>query len=114
MLRAHGLAQMAIKAADPQAKVGIAPTGRLCYPITDSPEDMAAAKKATFTADEETFTWCHHWTMDPIFYGRFPEDGGPVMDGLVKTVSAEDLAVINQRPDMLGYNIYNGIKSVVT
>ena len=108
MLLAHGMAQKAIKAADPEAVVGIAPTGRLCYPVTDSPEDVAAAKKAAFTADEETFTWCHHWVMDPIFYGRFPEDGGPVMDKLVKTVSAEDLALINQRPDVLGYNIYNG------
>ena len=108
MLLAHGLAQKAIKAADPEAKVGIAPTGGLCYPATDAPEDIAAAKKATFTTTEEKFTWNFHWILDPICYGRFPEDGGPKLDALIKTVSAEDMASIQGMPDVLGYNIYNG------
>lgn len=108
LLMAHGLAQKAIKAVCPEAKVGIAPTGGLCYPATDSPEDIAAARKATFTTVEEKFTWNFHWFLDPICYGRFPEDGGPTLDALIKTVSAEDMATIQGMPDILGYNIYNG------
>lgn len=106
-LIAHGLAMRAIKAADPDAVVGIASTGNLCYPSTETPENIAAAKKATFNV-EGFWSFTHHWLLDPICFGRFPTDCGEEMQALVKTVNEEEMEIIHCPPDILGFNIYNG------
>ena len=105
-LLAHGLAQRAIKEADPDAIVGIASTGRLCYPETDA--DIDAARSATFAVSDDDWTFTHHWLLDPICLGRFPEAQGTNLGLLAKTVSDADMDIIHTIPDMLGYNIYNG------
>ena len=103
---AHGLAQRAILAADPGALVGIASTGNLCYP--EAPEDISAARRATFDTVPGNWIFTHHWLLDPICLGRFPDCAGTVLEPLVKSVTAAELAVIHTVPHMLGYNIYNG------
>ena len=105
-LLAHGYAMGAMKAADPDAIVGIASTGRLCYPETDA--DIGAARAATFAVSDDDWTFTHHWLLDPICLGRFPEAKGTNLGDLVKTVSEADMAIIHTVPDILGYNIYNG------
>lgn len=107
-LLAHGFAQRAIKAADPDAVVGIASTGRLCYPEFEIPLDIAAAREATFAVSDDDWTFTHHWYLDPIVLGRFPAAEGTELGELAAAVSDEDLAVIHAVPDVLGYNIYNG------
>lgn len=107
-LLAHGLAQRAIKEADPDAIVGIVSTGRLCYPETETSGDIAAARAACFAVSDDDWTFTHHWLLDPICLGRFPEADGTQLGALAKAVSAGDMAVIHTVPDMLGYNIYNG------
>lgn len=107
-LIAHGLAQQAIKASDPGAIVGIASTGRLCYPESESPADIDAARAATFDVSDDDWTFTHHWLLDPICLGRFPEKPGTKLDALAKAVPAADLEIIHTVPDILGYNIYNG------
>ena len=105
---AHGLAQRAIKAVDPEAVVGIASTGRLCYPERETPENIAAARKATFAVSDSDWAFTHHWLLDPICLGRFPECQGTGLEPLVNAVTKEELDIIHTIPDMLGYNIYNG------
>lgn len=107
-MMAHGLAQRAIKEADPDAVVGIASTGNLCYPERETPEDIAAARAATFAVTEENWIFTHHWLLDPICLGRFPACGGTALESLVRAVTPEELALIHTVPDILGYNIYNG------
>lgn len=107
-LLAHGYAQRAIKASDSDAVVGIASTGRLCYPETESPSDIEAARAATFAVSDDDWTFTHHWLLDPICLGKFPEGPGTVLEQLANAVSGADMAIIHCRPDMLGYNIYNG------
>ena len=107
-MMAHGLAQRAIKAADPGAAVGIASTGNLCYPESETPEDIAAARKATFAMTGDNWIFTHQWLLDPIVLGRFPECGGTDLEPLVRAVTQEQLELIHTVPDMLGYNIYNG------
>lgn len=107
-MMAHGLAQRAIKAADPDAVVGIASTGNLCYPETETPENIEAARQATFATDTGNWIFTHQWLLDPICLGRFPPCEGTALEPLVRAVSPEQLAVIHTMPDMLGYNIYNG------
>ena len=69
-LLAHGYAQRAMKEADPDCIVGIASTGRLCYPETNA--DIDAARAATFAVSDDDWTFTHRWLLDPICRGRFP------------------------------------------
>lgn len=108
-LLAHGLAQQAIKAADPKAVVGIASTGRLCYPRQEAcPEDINAARTATFAVDPSDWAFTHHFVLDPICLGHFPDCTGTALEPLTDSVTADDMHIIHTTPDMLGYNIYNG------
>lgn len=107
-LLAHGLAQRAIRAADPEAVVGIASTGRLCYPERETPEDIRAAREATFAVSDDDWAFTHHWLLDPICLGKFPDCGGTALEECVRQVTPEDMSIIHAVPDVLGYNIYNG------
>lgn len=107
-MMAHGLAQRAIKAADPYAVVGIASTGNLCYPSRETQEDIHAARTATFATDPANWIFTHHWLLDPICFGKFPECSGTALESLVNQVTPDQLQIIHAVPDMLGYNIYNG------
>ena len=107
-MMAHGLALRAIKAADPETIVGIASTGNLCYPETETPENIEAARQATFVTDADNWIFTHQWLLDPIVLGRFPDCAGTVLEPLVKKVSPKQMEIIHAVPDMLGYNIYNG------
>ena len=105
---AHGLAQRAIKKVDPEAIVGLASTGNLCYPDTETPENIEAARKATFATDPDWWVFTHHWLLDPIVLGRFPDCAGSPLEELTAKVTPEQMEIIHTVPDMLGYNIYNG------
>ena len=107
-MMAHGLAQRAVKQADPRASVGIASTGNLCYPETETPENIDSARQATFATDAANWIFTHQWLLDPICLGKFPHCAGTVLEPLVQSVTPEQLAIIHTVPDMLGYNIYNG------
>lgn len=107
-LLAHGYAQRAIRAADPAAVIGIASTGRLCYPETETPENIRAAREATFAVEEDNWLFTHNWLLDPICLGAFPDCTGTALEPLVRQVKESDLEIIHAVPDMLGYNIYNG------
>ncbi|MBR4291581.1 MAG: beta-glucosidase [Oscillospiraceae bacterium] len=103
---AHGLAQRAIKETNPAAMVGIASTGNLCYPETEA--DIAAARAATFATAEAFWVFTHHWLLDPICLGRFPDCAGTALEPLVQAVTPQQLELIHTVPDMLGFNVYNG------
>ena len=105
---AHGLAQRAIKEADPSAIVGIASTGNLCYPETETAENIEAARQATFGTAMDFWIFTHQWLLDPICLGHFPDCAGAALEPLVRAVTAEQMEIIHTVPDMLGYNVYNG------
>ena len=48
-LLAHGRAVQALRAADPSAKIGAAPTGSVAFPKSESDADVKAAYEATFS-----------------------------------------------------------------
>lgn len=105
---AHGLAQRAIHSTNPNAVVGIASTGNLCYPETETPEDISAARQATFDTDSNNWIFTHQWLLDPICLGHFPECSGTALESLVHQVTPRQMEIIHTAPDILGYNIYNG------
>ena len=106
LLLAYGLGAKAMRQEDSGAKLGIATTGRLCYPEREA--DTAAAREATFRVSDEDWMFTHQMALDPICLGRFPDCPPGPLQKLMAAVTKEELAAIHQIPDFLGFNIYNG------
>lgn len=105
---AHGLATKALRAADPAAQVGVASTGRLCYPQLDTPANRAAATAATFALADDDWQFVHHWFLDAVVLGRYPDAAGCFLQDMAASVDPADWLIIHQKPDFIGLNIYNG------
>ena len=112
VLRAHGAAVIALreKARQP-IKVGYAPTCGMVYPKEPTPENIEACRKFLFTCpgDMNNWTWNVPWFSDPVFLGKYPEDGLKTYAEFLPQITAEDMALISQPLDFMGENIYNGI-----
>ncbi len=108
---AHGKAVQTIrKYTKKPCKIGYAPCASDVYPVTDSEEDVEAARKAAFDASERHL-WNTSWWIDPVILGKYPEEGvkafaGHFPEALLKK---EDLEQICQPLDFLGINLYRGI-----
>lgn len=108
LMLAHGLSMRAVKAADPDAQVGLASTGRLCYPETDSAGDLAASERATFRLFDDDWAFTHGPVLDAVCKGVFPPCPGTKLEQLARAISTEEWAVIHCPPDFIGINVYNG------
>lgn len=98
VLLAHGKAVKVIReSAKTEAQVGIAMDGLLFIPWTTDETGIEEAKKATFT--EKPDYKAVSWWMDAIMFGKPHSE-------LAKLISEEDLAVIHQKIDFMGYNCY--------
>jgi beta-glucosidase len=105
---AHGRAVSTIRQTAKQKPfIGIAPVGHCCYPDTESPEDVAAARTATFSITSKD-VWNNTWFMDPVCMGRYPEDGLKLFDEDVPAYTDKDMKVIHQPLDFCGINNYRG------
>lgn len=109
VLLAHGKSVQAIRAASPTpCRVGWAPVATVRYPASDRPEDLAAAHAATFGVTART-TWTNTWWNDPVFFGKYPEDGLRLFEAELPEIHAGDLEQIKQPLDFFGVNIYQGV-----
>ncbi|MBB1049031.1 family 1 glycosylhydrolase [Dietzia cercidiphylli] len=102
LLRAHGLAVEAIRAAGPRHEVGVVQQHFPVIAATDSPEDVGAA---------EMFRILTNWLFsDPVLRGAYPEDwvAELVMTtaGLTADQLEQDLVVIASPLDHYGVNYY--------
>ena len=110
-LRAHGQAVINLrKYACRPIKVGYAPTCGMAYPVTDSPEDIEAARKTLFGFHQpmDNWTWNVAWFNDPVFLGKYPEEGLKKFAEYLPEITDEDMKLISQPLDFMGQNIYNG------
>ena len=107
LLRSHGKAVQAIRATSPSAaQVGWAPVGHGMTPGTTSPRDIAAARKATLSVTTPD-CWNATWWMDPVVFGRYPQDGLKLYGKAAPAASDEDMNTIRQPLDFMGLNIYH-------
>lgn len=82
---AHTLAADSLHETDGANLVGMASTGAVCYPASDSPEDIEAARQSMFALPQGVRTFSYALALDPLcFEERYT------------------------RPDFIGLNIYNG------
>ena len=108
-LLAHGKSVQAIRAASPQpCQVGYAPVGDVRVPATESKKDIAAARADMFGVFAKN-VWNNTWWMDPVFLGRYPEDGLKLYADDLPPIRAGDLETICQPLDFFGTNVYRGV-----
>jgi beta-glucosidase len=107
VLLAHGKGVQAIRAAASRpVKVGLAPQGLTRVPATESAADIEAAREDTFAMRDPGLR-CMSWWLDPMFHGRYPEDGLQLLGKKGPRVAAGDMKTICQPLDFFGLNNYN-------
>lgn len=111
VLMAHGKAVQAMRAAAKRPiKIGYAPTGTMCYPKTNSPEDIEAARKTLFACPQDPYRWSWNvsWWSDPVILGKYPDDGLKMYERWLPDMKPQDFELMKQPLDFYGQNIYNG------
>ena len=107
-LLAHGKAVRSMRArAKRDLVIGYAPVGCVKIPATDAPEDIEAARRATFEVSARNCSNNTWWT-DPVFKGCYPEDGLELFGEEAPHVGEGDMETICQPLDFFGVNIYHG------
>jgi len=98
LLRSHGMAVRAIRDHSPSLKVGIAINMNGITPASDDPLDVQAAVYQD--------GYANRWFLDPVFYGRYPDDMvslfGAALDGIQP--GAVEVAAVPL--DFMGLNYY--------
>ncbi len=82
------------------ARVGLVDNPVVPVPVTETPADIAAAKRAFVTANIQV--------LDPIFRGRYASEYLRGAGAARPKVSRDDFSLISLRTDFLGLNIYTG------
>ncbi len=108
VLLSHGRATQVIRSRSKQAAlVGYAPVAVVKSPASERPEDIKAARDASMSCAEGNL-WNNTWWMDPVYLGKYPEDGLKVYAADLPEIGADDMATIHQPVDFCGFNIYFG------
>ena len=105
LLLAHGFSFRAIRNAAPDAQIGIASTGKLCYP--HGPSDIRAARQETFRLTDADWMFTHPMLLDAVCFGRVEVENGELYK-LVRAVTPDEWDTIHAKPDFIGVNAYNG------
>ncbi|HEY3593877.1 MAG TPA: family 1 glycosylhydrolase, partial [Polyangiaceae bacterium] len=106
-LLAHGRAVQVLRASAGPSQIGFAPVGLGKIPATESATDIEAARRRMFEVSAKT-SWTNSWWMDPVFLGRYPEDGLAFYGNEAPPILAGDMETIAQPVDFFGVNIYEG------
>ncbi len=97
LLRAHGAAVQAYR-AEGRNHIGIVVNLEPKYAATQSPEDLAATRRAD--------AYMNRQFLDPVFLGRYPEEMREVFGDAWPDRPAEDMVQIRQPIDFVGVNYY--------
>ncbi|MFJ8729253.1 GH1 family beta-glucosidase [Streptomyces bauhiniae] len=97
LLLGHGLATQAIRAVAPDAEIGVVNNLSTVYAASDSPEDVAAARRQDGHVNR--------WWLDPVHGRGFPADMVEVY-GVELPEKPGDLETIAAPLDWLGLNYY--------
>jgi len=108
-LRAHGKSVQVIRAnAKTEPVVGAAQASLISIPVSDSQQDIEAARQHMFSVREK-HVFNNAWFSDPMILGNYPQEGVELFASDMPKVFHGDLECINQKLDFFGTNIYSGI-----
>ena len=111
LLKCHGSAVRALrKYSCRPVKVGFAPTCTIPMPVSNKEEDIEAARLRLFTMEDDTRNWAWNvpWFCDPVLLGKYPEQGVELFKEYLPEITEEDMKLISEPIDFVGFNIYNG------
>ncbi len=109
-LLAHGKAVQIIRSRSKQkCKIGFAPVGTVSVPATESKEDIKAARLFMFDTYENDL-WHNSWWMDPVYLGKYPENGLEFLKDNSPAIKEGDMETISQPLDFFGITIYQAKK----
>lgn len=108
-LLAHGKAVQTIRAhAKSPCQVGFAPVGMVSIPASERAEDIQAARQNMFSVTNKDM-WNNTWWMEPVYAGRYPEDGLRLFGEDAPQIRPGDMETICQPLDFFGFNAYQGV-----
>ena len=108
VLLAHGKAAKVIRETSKQdVRIGMAPCDSPVFPAKNSIENIQAAREGTFSVEQKGL-WAINWWMDPVFLGKYPEDGLKIYEKYLPEIKDEDFKIISEPIDFFGVNIYQG------
>jgi beta-glucosidase len=114
LLLAHGRAVATLRSNSVlPTSIGIAPVGAVCYPATETPENNAAARIATFD-DWDLGCWAPAWFSDPVFFGHYPAGALEKFGHAAPVFTDAEMKIIQQPIDVCALNFYNGRPVVAT
>jgi len=97
LLRAHGAAVAAYR-AEGRHRIGLVVNIEPKYAASEDPADLAATRRAD--------AYMNRQYLDPVFFGRYPEEMGEIFGVAWPEHPAADFDLIRQRLDFLGLNYY--------
>ena len=97
LMRSHALAVQAYR-ADGRHRVGLVVNLEPKYPASNSPEDLAATRRAD--------AYMNRQYLDPVFRGEYPAELREVFGEAWPEWPAEDMALLREPIDFLGVNYY--------
>ena len=109
ILLAHGRGVEILRSfAKKEPQIGMAFCQSSVIPETDSTDDVEAARKAFFSGADKQL-WSPSWWLDPIVFGKYPEDGLRDFGGNVPKDLTDpyQLKIISEPIDFIGINCYN-------
>lgn len=104
ILLSHGKAVKALRAAVQNANIGITLATQPKIPVTK--QDEQAAYDSYFGIGLGGFWWSVNYWLDPIVTGKYPQSLLDQAGDLFPAVTKEDMALISQKIDFMGLNIY--------
>lgn len=116
ILCAHGTAVQVLREKVEGVKVGMAPAILPYVPKTEA--DIEACRKALFAVKRNIngvpdnslrmFINVPSMCLDPIVFGKYPDDGLEVIEKYLPENWQADMALISQPVDFIAYNCYQG------
>jgi beta-glucosidase len=97
LLRAHGAGTIALR-AEGARQVGLVVNLEPKYPASDAPADLVATRRAD--------AYMNRQFLDPVCFGRYPEELADIFGADWPRFPADDFALIGQPLDFLGINYY--------
>ena len=107
-LLAHGKAVQVLRArARRPLQISLAHAGGYMVPASHQAADVEAARREMFAIDPtRRHMFNPGWWLDPIFFGRYPEDGWQAFGADAPPIKDGDMKTIKQPLDFLGVNLY--------
>lgn len=109
ILLAHGKGVQAVRKNSSQpCKVCFVPVSFPGIPATKSEEDINAAREYTFSILPGKVPQSYTWWNDPVFFGKYPDDGVKLVEQHLPKIGQNDMEIISQPLDYFALNMYHG------